>query len=669
MERGMHHLSPVERAALVALFVILCALILFPGGPKKTAPPAKPRHRKFWHGWPSFAVLALAAALPAQVVTVANLTGQPFAGWKRTTIDALPPSPAGKVGDTLFVVGRPVGLNTHVVDLHVSLAAGQTLTLDLAAADDVHWSPAPLPADPLAWFGGIATLNGAPMSWVGLQRDGAGYTAHLRARTGRMLHTDLWVTWYPDQPGWCHGEAFVTCSNPAVPDLTATLPPPGLVLAFGDAQVGVLGGAPAQLVAPGTTFADGQARLIPLTFVWQRHLRDASEWSSVGCAVSCGVGARGIAQLLAEGNPTLPVGFAPAPWLAARWQESIRRLHTWEAGVLGIPKESGQTGRQEDQVRVRGEAFAPGGVGCEWLAYFAAAKWANRPCHHLEADGSLLRMPHAGAGLPIMWDGRPHGQLWDVVDRLGKSQALTLAQAGGWRGPDVEHWLINGLAAGARLTGSPALQHLLSAQAVIYPLQHTVAVGWSTSQAYAARAIGYEGMNVVHLWRELEDRALAAAVREHWLRRWSLVLRPHIGRQVNQFPSGVFLDCRENDPRLGAGWWWIPWQQSVGAFGLDEAGREFDVPAAREWALRAALQVVADAWVEAPGGGWHSQPNHPVIGETIADGSFNYYGMALAPAVVLRHQPDHAKARAIWNWLIASARTDADVSWLVPGVL
>mgnify|MGYP000322977802 CR=1 FL=1 len=70
-------------------------------------------------------VFLLSCLLPAQVVRVANLAPVPFSGWKRTVVDIAPPHQAGAVGDVVYVVGRPVGLETRVVDLRLTLAAGE----------------------------------------------------------------------------------------------------------------------------------------------------------------------------------------------------------------------------------------------------------------------------------------------------------------------------------------------------------------------------------------------------------------------------------------------------------------------------------------------------------------------------------------------------------------
>lgn len=601
----------------------------------------------------------------AQVVRVANLAPVPYSGWKRTTIDVAPPRQVGRVGDVVFVQGRRAGLDVWCVDLLVTLAAGETRAIDLATAEAFDWSRAPLPADPLAWFGGVARIGGSLLPLVELQADGAGYTAHLRARTGRMLCADLWLTWYPDRPGWAVGELMLTASNPGVPDMGETLPA-DLVLSFGDA-VALAPGSPAfgaGVITAGTRWADGQARAFPIAFVWLRHLRLATDWASVGAVSMCGIGAVGIRQLLADGNPLVPAGCSARAWATPLFAESLRRLHTWEPGLVGPAPQSGATGAQEDQVFVRGEPLLADGVGTEWIALAGAMRMAARPCHHLEADGAPLdldRHPQLR-----FWDGRAHWHTGVSPDQLGKPRSLSIDETAGWWGPDVEHWLLNTLAAASRLTGSPALQHLLGAQARVYLLQWTVAPGLSTSQTYAARAVGWEGIGVVHLWRALEDRALAARVRDRWLQRLDAILLPQLGAKPNDI-----WDVRVDDARLGAGAWWIPWQQSVGAYGLDFAGAVFARADARAVALRAAQRVLADAWVR-DGTQWLTRPQMAVAGGGPADGSFDLFGMPLAVAVVLRGSPASAPepASSIWAWLLGqTAGGDMHArSWIAPGV-
>jgi hypothetical protein len=141
-------------------------------------------------------VLLLSCLLPAQVVRLANIAPVPFSGWKRTVVDIAPPHPAGTVAGVTYVVGRSVGLETRVVDLRLALAAGEERSIDLAASTPIKWTLAPLPADPLAHFGGACTFAGEPLALVGLQPDGPAWLATMRGRVGRMFVVTVWVPWF-----------------------------------------------------------------------------------------------------------------------------------------------------------------------------------------------------------------------------------------------------------------------------------------------------------------------------------------------------------------------------------------------------------------------------------------------------------------------------------------
>lgn len=616
-----------------------------------------PSRRIDWWPWLILAAVVLLFLLRearAQTVRIENLGGAHTA-WVRTTIDRAPPHAVGRVGDVLYVVGRQVGLDTRVVDLRVALVAGQSLTVDLATA-----TPATHTLGPLADFGGWPTIAGVPLQLLAIGADGAAWTAHFRARTGPMLCTDLWLRWYPGD-GWMQGEAMVTASNPAVPDMDATVPA-GFRLRFGIAVTIVPGMAvDAPIVAAGTRFADGQARAFPLVLCWPGLMRP-QDWPALSAAAQLAVSAVGIEKLLADGNPTYPASFSARAWAQQRLAQSVAVLHSWAGATCGPAMASGTAGEQEDSCITRGEGLSsPPASTVIWLS---ALKLANRPCHHREVDGSLL----TAALHPqlVLWDMRPHWHTGVSPDRLGKPTGLTVEQASGWWGADVEHAMFATLAAGARYTGSPACQQLLSTLARNYPLQWKASPPThANAQPFAARAVGWESLLVVHLWRELEDRALAAAVRAHWQQRAELVLVPKLGAA-----AGDWWDVRVDDPRLGAGARVIPWQQALGAYGLDLAGAQFGVPAARTVALRAARKVLAQAWRVGGDDKWQSCPSGLRTDGTdgVFDHSFDHYGMPLAACVVLRHEPTNAQALAILAQVKASATLPKHTRWIAPGV-
>lgn len=605
-------------------------------------------------------MLLLCAPLVGQTARLANYSQHHFAGWKRITVDAKLPYQAGAgVGGIQYRLGRPIGEDAYVVDVYASLAPGQKVEYNLGKFAQIDYSPPLLPLDIVEVVGGMPIVNGVVMPLVGINlADGAGVDAHFRARINRALVVDLWLTWYPSQPYACQGEALVTCSNPGVADLVERVD--SIDLKFGDAVVLPFGGQTGKLVSTSTTFADGQARAIPLSFIWYRHIKDIAQFSTAAAMTAFGVGGVGINRLLPGGNPRYPTGFDPIQWAGQKMPESIRRIHTWDVGAVGPNKVSGDTGAQEDQIFVRGESLLHGGQGAELIAYLGALKMANRPCHHRELDGGMLDYNGHKSPRLLLWDGRPHWSASVSPDRLGKQGDLSIAAANGWWGPDVEHWLINTLTAAVRLTGSPCCQYLLANHAAIYHFQWTSQPGISTSQTYAARAVGYEAMNVVAMWENLEDRSLAASVKSRWIERFNLVIRPaYAGKSI--------YDLRFNDPRLGQGWWWLPWQQSVAAYGLYLAGEKFKITDATAIALRGANEVVNDGiYYDHSQLRWKCYSALSIDGQYNNDNIFWLFGTPLAPAVVNALTPGVPKAVASWLQMLTDAVQMNQTAWLVP---
>ena len=630
------------------------------------------------------AALLAASPVVGQVVHLANHGSRPWAGWSRFNVDVEPPADAGwrlssnppmQAGTPItaggrsgqievqYVKGSRAGLDTWHIDLWCSLAPGQQLDLDLATLD-AHDRPVPqLPADLGGWFAGLPAINGVPMGLVAIAIDGAAWTSHWRVRTGRMLVVDFWCTWYPNVP-YVLGEALVTCSNPNVPDMTETVAT-DVRLEFGDAVVLAMNQAqPGLLVAAGTKFGDGQARAVPITAIWLRNL-DPKKWGaqldSFMCDQGRAIGGVGVDRLSMDGRPRLPPGFSSAAWVNANWGETIARIHDWRVGTTGPNAKSGDTGAQTgDQVFVGAEAL--GTPGAEVVRYLGALKLAARPCYHREADGSPLDPARHTAKPLIFWDGRPAAPLWGMCEHLGKPRGLDFdaGETSGWWGPDVEHQFANTLFAAVRVTGSPCLQELARAWATNYMLQQTTVAGWSTSSAFASRAIGWEGILAVHCWRELEDRAQADRVRAHWLARWATVLRPELTGRT------FWRDGFTDQGKMSL------WQQAVGAYGLDLAGRAFGSQEAQDVALAAARAVLQFGYVQnTTTGVWSTYSTNLLPSgapDPIATGIFTGFGFPMAPWVVLRREPENAQALAIWQQAVAGATQLHQAQWLPPGV-
>ena len=396
----------------------------------------------------------LCCLLPAQVVRVANIAPVPFSGWVRTTVDVAPPHAAGTVGDMTYVVGRAVGLETRVVDLRVMLAAGEERSIDLAASTPIEWTLAPLPADPLAHFGGACTFAGEPLALVGLQPDGAAWLATMRGRVGRMFVVTVWVPWFPDQPAWAYGECAVIASNPGVPDMVATAPP-GAALQFGSALTILPGRCLAPFLTAGDTFADGQGRVAPVMFLWLQHLRRASEWSSVGAAADWSVSAVGVSRVWADGNPTYPASFNVRSWIAGNLPESARRLGTWDEPVIGPAFRSSASGGQEEQFWTRGEPMLhPAATN---VVLFRARKLhGERACNHHEIGGEPLDLDRHVSPHLLFWGGRPHTSASAQGASLAMLLVVALEPQGARRGARPGCWRTARRPAARTKTGGPA---------------------------------------------------------------------------------------------------------------------------------------------------------------------------------------------------------------------
>ena len=129
------------------------------------------------------------------------------------------------------------------------------------------------------------------------------------------------------------------------------------------------------------------------------------------------------------------------------------------------------------------------------------------------------------------------------TDKLGKPGPLSETSGGFW-GADRQHWLIGALCAGARYTGSPALQELLEHQANAFLFGETVTPGLSTSNVDSAREVGYAGLVAVQLFNNLADRRLASQVRDRWQAKVREIIIPQYGAN-----PGDIWDPR-NDARI-----------------------------------------------------------------------------------------------------------------------
>jgi hypothetical protein len=361
----------------------------------------------------------------------------------------------------------------------------------------------------------------------------------------------------------------------------------------------------------------------------------------------------------------------------------MQRLHTWDVPVIGPSIRSSDTGSQWDQVFVCGEQMLSDGVGATLIPYYSAIKiYGERPANHRLPDGSPLRHDSYQNPRLVFWDGRPHTNPGvNPAGLLGKSRAIELTDTRGRYGPDNEHFLINTLSAAARANASPACQRLLGNLATAYLLQRTAEANWSTSGIFSAREIGWEGINVVHWYYNLRDRELAAAVVQRWYQRWRNVIKPYLNSRVHSV-----WDVRIDDGRVGSGAWWLAFQQSIAAYGLDFVCEVVGPAEGRAYALSAAKMCLYHEWIWYVGR-WRGLANVPYThvgkpptapyepvpvsfwnsGNVGPDWWSNSWAVP-SVAVVLRHEPTNERALSIM-WQVLNDFGNAPRSWLPPGFL
>jgi hypothetical protein len=118
---------------------------------------------------------------------------------------------------------------------------------------------------------------------------------------------------------------------------------------------------------PLTVFGDGQARVVPITFLWPGHFRDGSDMYNAQVATNRAIGACGVDKLLEDGNPRYSPSFDALAWTRKHHGKGLEALYSWNALEVGVSKNSLDTGDQEDQAFVGGEArLQPNSVFRSW---------------------------------------------------------------------------------------------------------------------------------------------------------------------------------------------------------------------------------------------------------------------------------------------------------------
>jgi hypothetical protein len=290
------------------------------------------------------------------MLTIKNNSPDPFTGWVRCNTDSPLVAGGGTHEGGFWVRGLASGRRTHHVHVWFNpLPAGATVSPTLTAG---NWDIIAHPPFP-AYFGALPEVAGVPMILLTAKIDGPALVGHFRARVGPLFVVDLRVRWYAETPWYVTGTAQVSASNSSTADMEQTAQ--GLSLRWGPhGIVSVFGaGVIAPLLPDGYRLADGQQappQRVTVAF-WQHLSAHPEAWQSVHAIAQGLIVGHGIEKLLPLGNPRLPASFDREAWLRKHYQESVRRLRTTEAPVVGVVPNSGVSGAQEDQLFVGGESL------------------------------------------------------------------------------------------------------------------------------------------------------------------------------------------------------------------------------------------------------------------------------------------------------------------------
>lgn len=569
--------------------------------------------------------------------------------WRRTVVEQRPSWKAATLADgTRVVIGNPVGIAGHHVDVwHADdIEPGQRVALDLstvpASATTDRYEPV-LPraatTDPVGYFG-LPTLCGVPLGFDSLVPNGAGFDVRLFARLGAFA-LSMRLTVYPGQDEY-PADVRVLHSGALNPQASAELP-----VALVDANG-------ATVLPAGMRFAHGMS--ITLRGVYKRgrgwEWRDAGVWAL----------GRDRIGWLGTAYPGSFRGLGAIADIAA----SLRQTrNTWQQAYGSIPANAGQSGAIGEQGFHAG--FEP--VLLQDPAALVAiadhgAQHAKRPCHYSRADGTPMDLERAGFAF---WNGQPWtavgaGRTWPLPHITHESTP------GNWYGPDLEHLLLNHLAADVEYRGSAMAQEELTFQAHQWLASQTTNPAWSSSHHYISRALGWNSLAACHFYRLLNDRELAERIRVRCLER----MRMHRERWGVQLwdvrempPNHPELDSRDSP------FFCFMQQMAVGVFGAYVAAEMFGDASLQAWAGEAAELCVAQAW-DANGTVWeriglrsHAEPHPPAsyvqrrTAWTTGDYTQNWTPLALW--VACKHNPANERARTLY------ARTlDARLSMNLP---
>ncbi len=215
-------------------------------------------------------LLAVAAGLPAQTITVHNPTAWPWRGYVRAELPTAAPAAAGWTADhsSHYVAGDGQDADSGPIWIWADLPPWGSRSWPLAgftaAVQPVSWL-----ADLGALYAGQPLVAGCGVTWTAPAIDGSGVVLRGHVVLEPWLLATLTCRYEPAQPFAMQADLRLVAADPVHPQASYQLPY-GVGLSWGDGLVWTGAGGGLFVLPSGMTVGHNAPMTMPCTLVWPR---------------------------------------------------------------------------------------------------------------------------------------------------------------------------------------------------------------------------------------------------------------------------------------------------------------------------------------------------------------------------------------------------------------